>query len=179
MTIFSEVGVKLGYAGGKLKPGTQVYSLLGFSGPLDPRGDTITMQQLLDHTGGYDDSSPDLSFDPTYNMRGIALELGLTHPVTKLDVVRYMYRRWLDFTPGTEAKYSNYGYLLAGAVVEHVTGLSYFEYLKERLLLPAGISEVKIMSTLPSGRNLEEAIAEDQGQGVSPIDLHSELRLHS
>src|SRR5258708_40125611 len=110
-------------------------------------------------------------------MRGIAVELGLTHPVAKLDVVRYMYRRWLDFTPGTEAKYSNYGYLLAGAVVEHVTGLSYFEYLKERLLLPAGISEVKIMSTLPSGRTLEEAIAEDQGQGLSPIDLRSELRV--
>ena len=68
--------------------------------------------------------------------------------------------------PGTEAKYSNYGYLLAGAVVEHVTGLNEFEYLKVRLLLPAGISEVKIMSTLPSGRTLEEAIAEDQGQGL-------------
>src|SRR5258708_15850821 len=102
------------------------------------------MQQLLDHTGGYDDSSPDLSFDPTYNMRGIALELGLTHPVAKLDVVRYMYRRWLDFTPGTEAKYSNYGYLLAGAVVEHVTRLRYLEHLEERLLPPAGNNEAQI-----------------------------------
>jgi CubicO group peptidase (beta-lactamase class C family) len=175
--IFLEAAVQCLYTDGKLKPGTQVYPLLGFSGPLDPRTDTITIQQLLDHTGGYDDSSPDSSFDPTYNLRGIALELGLTHPVAKLDVVRYMYRRGLDFTPGTEAKYSNYGYLLAGAVVEHVTGLSYFEYLKARLLLPAGISEVKIMSTLPSGRTLEEAITEDQGQGLSPIDLRSELRV--
>jgi CubicO group peptidase (beta-lactamase class C family) len=83
----------------------------------------------------------------------------------------------LDFTPGTEAKYSNYGYLLAGAAVEHITGQSYFEYLKARLLTPVGISEVKVMSTLPSGRTFEEAIAEDQGLGLSPIDLRSHLRV--
>jgi len=33
------------------------------------------------------------------------------------------------------------------------------------------------MSTLPSGRNLEEAIAEDQGLGSARIDLHSHLRV--
>ena len=175
--IFLEAAVQSLYDDGKLKPGTRVYPLLGFAGPVDPRSDTITVQQLLDHTGGYDDSSADSSLDPTHNMRTIALELSLSHPVAKLDVVRYMYERRLDFTPGTEEKYSNYGYLLAGAVVEHVTGQSYFEYLKERLLEPAGIREVKIMSTLLSGRTLGEAITEDQGQGLSPIDLRSPLRV--
>jgi CubicO group peptidase (beta-lactamase class C family) len=175
--IFLEAAVQSLYDEGKLKPGTQVYPRLGFSDPLDPRSDAITIQQLLDHTGGYDDSSPDSSFDPTYNMRTIALELGLTHPVAKLDVVRYMYGRLLHFTPGTEEKYSNYGYFLAGAVVEHVSGQSYFEYLRERLLMPAAISEVKVMSTLPSARTFEEAIAEDQGQGLIAIDLHSPMRV--
>jgi CubicO group peptidase (beta-lactamase class C family) len=173
--IFLEAAVQSLYDDSKLKPGTQVYPLLGFSLPLDPRSDSITIQQLLDHTGGFDDISS--RFDPTCNMRTIALELGLTHPVTKLDVARYMYDRMLDFTPGSEEKYSNYGYLLAGAVVEHVTGQSYFEYLKERLLVPAGTSEVKVMPTLPSGRTFEEAIAEDQGQGLSPIDLRSQFRV--
>ena len=173
--IFLEAAVQSLYDDGKLKPEEQVYPLLGFANPLDPRADSITIQQLLDHTGGYDDRSSDSSFDPTYNLRKIAVELGLTHPVAKLDVVRYMYGRRLDFTPGTEEKYSNYGYLLAGAVVEHVTGLSYFEYLNQRLLLPIGISQVKVMSTLPSGRTLEEAIAEDQGRGLSPIQLNSSL----
>lgn len=175
--IFLEAAVQSLYDDGKLKPGTRAYPLLGFSDPLDPRSDTITIQQLLDHTSGYDDSSADGSFDPTFNMRTIAVELGLTHPVAKLDVARYMYGRLLDFTPGTEAKYSNYGYLLAGAVVEHITGQSYFEYLKARLLIPAGISEVKVISTLPSGRTFEEAIAEDQGLGLSPIDPRSHLRV--
>ena len=47
-------------------------------------------------------------------MRKIALDLSLGHPVTKLDVARYMYARMLDFDPGTNNKYSNFGYLLAG-----------------------------------------------------------------
>ena len=175
--IFLEAAVQSLYDDGKLKPTTPVYPLLGFSEPLDPRSDSITIQQLLDQTAGYDDSLTGSAFDPTCNMRAIAIELSLTHPVTKLDVARYMYERRLDFTPGAERKESNYGYLLASVVVEHVTGTAYFDYIEERLLTPAGISEVKVMSTLPSGRTNDEAIAEDQGFGLSPIDLRSQFQV--
>jgi CubicO group peptidase (beta-lactamase class C family) len=170
--IFLEAAVQSLYDDGRLAPTAKVYPLLGFSGPLDPRSDTIAIQQLLDHSGGYDDASTGSGFDATYNLRAIALALELNHPVTKLDVARYMYGRMLDFTPGTEEKYSSYGYLLAGAVVEHVTGKSYFDYLTERLL-PAGTTEVKVVSTPAARRSADEAIAEDQGLGLSPIDLYS------
>src|SRR5258708_9518717 len=79
--IFLEAAVQCLYTDGKLKPGTQVYPLLGFSGPLDPRADTITIQQLLDHTGGYYDSAPHSSSYPTYNLSGVSLERGLSHPL--------------------------------------------------------------------------------------------------
>ena len=173
--MFLEAAVQSLYDAKKLTTTTKVYPLLGFSNPADPRSDTITIQQLLDHQGGYDDTSTGSGFDPTYSMRTIALALGLTHPVSKLDVARYMYGKMLDFTPGTNSKYSNFGYLLAGAVVEHVTGQKYFEYVKNTLLQPAGISEVQVISTLASGRTSNEAIAEDQGLGLSPIDLTSTL----
>jgi CubicO group peptidase (beta-lactamase class C family) len=176
--MFLEAAVQALYDAKKLAPATKVYPLLGFSKPADPRSDTITIQQLLDHQGGYDDSPPSQGgsgFDPTYNMREIALALNLGHPVTKLDIARYMYARMLDFAPGTNTKYSNYGYLLAGAVVEHVTGQKYFDYVGSALLQPAGITEVEVISTLASGRTNNEAIAEDQGLGLSPIDLASQL----
>jgi hypothetical protein len=57
-------------------PSTAAYPLLGFSHPADPRSDTITIQQLLDHEGGYNDgtnTSLPSAPDPTYNMRNIAL----------------------------------------------------------------------------------------------------------
>jgi CubicO group peptidase (beta-lactamase class C family) len=173
--IFLAAAVQSLYDDDKLKRTALVYPLLGFRRPLDPRSDSITIQQLLDHTGGYDDTSTGSGFDPTCNLRAIALALGLKRPVTKLDVARYMYGRMLDFNPGTEEKYSNYGYLLAATVVEHVTGTSYFNYVKERLLIPAGISEVGVCSTLASRRTLDEAIAEDQGLGLSPVEVNSHL----
>ena len=176
--MFLEAAVQSLYDAKKLKPDTAVYPLLGFSQPADPRSDTITIQQLLDHMGGYDDDpkSPTSShFDPTYNMRKIALDLNLGHPVTKLDVARYMYERKLDLDPGTVSHYSNFGYLLAGAVVEKVTGMKYFDYVKTTLLQPAGITEVEVFPTLASNRTNNEAIAEDEWLGLSPLDLASQL----
>jgi CubicO group peptidase (beta-lactamase class C family) len=169
--IFLQAAVQSLYDDNKLKPTTPVYPLLGFSDPVDPRSDSITIQQLLDNSAGYNEGKG--GFDPTYNMRSIALALGLTHPVTKLDVARYMYGRMLDFAPGREQEDSNYAYLLAGVVVEHITGETYIDYINERLLTPAGIGELKVMSTSPSGRRSDDAIAEDQGFGLSPIDLRS------
>lgn len=180
--MFLEAAVQSLYDAKKLMPGTKVYPLLGFSHPADPRSDTITIQQLLDHTGGYDDSSAGSGYDPTYDMRGIALALGLAHPVTKLDIARHMYGKPLDYTPydlpsPLGIKYSNFGHLLAGAVVEHVSGKTYADYVQTALLQPEGISEVRVISTLASGRKSDDAIAEDQGFGLSPLDLASHLQV--
>ena len=49
-----------------------------------PRSDTIIIQQLLDHQGGYNDGQlPNVSSapDPTYNMRAIAIQLGLSSTI--------------------------------------------------------------------------------------------------
>jgi hypothetical protein len=53
--MFLEAAVQSLYDAKKLTPDTKVYPLLGFSHPADPRSDTITIQQHLDHMGGYDD----------------------------------------------------------------------------------------------------------------------------
>jgi CubicO group peptidase (beta-lactamase class C family) len=177
--MFLEAAVQSLYDAGKLTTDTKVYPLLGFSQPLDARSDSITIQELLDHKGGYNDdpvSQGGSGYDPTYSMRQIALDLNLGHPCTKLDVARYMYKkRMLDLDPGTVYHYSNFGYLLAGAVVERVTGMKYFDYVKTKLLDPAGIAEVKVISTLASGRSDDEAIAEDEGLNLSAVDLASQL----
>jgi CubicO group peptidase (beta-lactamase class C family) len=161
-------------------PSTAAYPLLGFSHPADPRSDSITVQQLLDHEGGYNDgtntalpSAP----DPTYNMRNIALALGLNRPVLKLDIAKYMYGQPLQYTPGTNSAYSNYGYLLLSAVVEKVTGKPYFTYVQEKVLAPLGITEVLLSSTEAQQRDPSEAICEDQGLGLDPINITSNLQI--
>ena len=179
--MFLEAAVQSLYDSKKLTPDTKVYPLLGFSNPADPRSDTITVQQLLDHKGGYNDgTNPNLpkAADATYNMRAIGQALG--HVVTgKLDIAKYMYGQPLQYTPGTNSAYSNYGYLLLGAVVEQVTKKQYFDYLNQAVLQPAGLTEIQVFSTLASQRASNEAIAEDEGLGLNPLDLGSQLSVPS
>lgn len=172
--MFLAAAVQSLYDSGELTPVTKAYPLLGLSEPLDPRSDEITVQQLLDHGGGYDNTATGSGFDATYAMRRIALESGLTEPASRADVVGYMYyRHRLDFDPGTNYRYSNYGYLLASAIVEQVTGRDYFEYLSREILQPRGIAEILVSSTSAAGRPVEQAIAEDGNVGPSALDLAS------
>jgi hypothetical protein len=90
-----------------------------------------------------------------------------------------MYGQTLQFPPGTDSAYSNYGYLLLGAVIEKVTGMSYHTYLKQAVLQPAGISEVEVFATRAAGRTAHQAIAEDPGLGQDPLDLASALQIPS
>ena len=144
---------------------------------------TITIQQLLDHEGGYNDgtntSLPSAS-DPTYNMRAIALALGLSRPVQKLDVAKYMYGQPLQYTPGTNWAYSNYGYLLLSAIVEQVTGMPYFTYVQEKVLAPLGITEVLLSSTEAQQRDTEIRMRRFARTrwlelGLDPINITSNL----
>jgi CubicO group peptidase (beta-lactamase class C family) len=42
----------------------------------------------------------------------------------------------LEFTPGARFNYNNSGYFLLGAILEHATGKSYEQLLKERIFEP-------------------------------------------
>ena len=161
-----------------LSPADKAYAKLGFSRPADPRSDQITVQQLLDHTGGYDDTIAP-NFDPTYNMGQIAQSMAAS-PLTRLDVCKYMYGQPLQHDPGTTYAYSNYGYLLLAAVADAVTPQrDYYSYLQAQLLQPEHITEVGIVSTLASGRTGQEAIAEDPGLGSDALNPASPLQVPS
>ena len=46
----------------------------------------------------------------------------------------------LAFEPGTKQQYSNTGFLVLGKVIEKVTGRSYFDYVREHIFKPAGMT---------------------------------------
>jgi CubicO group peptidase (beta-lactamase class C family) len=45
----------------------------------------------------------------------------------------------LKFEPGTSRAYSNGGYIALGAIIEKVTGQSYYDYVREHVFKPAGM----------------------------------------
>ena len=46
----------------------------------------------------------------------------------------------LGFEPGTRQEYSNAGYILLGLVVEKASGQSYYDYVRDHVFTPAGMT---------------------------------------
>jgi CubicO group peptidase (beta-lactamase class C family) len=115
----------------------------------DPRWKRVTILHLLQHTGGWDRGK---SFDPMFRSPEIVKELDVAPPAGPDAIIRYMLRRPLDFDPGKEYAYSNFGYCLLGRVVEKVSGQDYESYVRKEVLAPLGITSMKLGKTLPAGR---------------------------
>ncbi|MCO5949183.1 serine hydrolase [Mucilaginibacter flavidus] len=96
-----------------------------------PRLNGITVQQLLMHKSGlgsYTDGPPfGEDADEIARIKTIA------------DILPYIKREPLSFKPGTDALYSNSGFVLLAAIIEKVTGESYHQALKEQILDKVGM----------------------------------------
>lgn len=88
----------------------------------------VTVHQLLTHTGGTGDI-----FGPEFDARREQLR-------TIGDYLQLYGSRPPAFPPGSRYEYSNYGYLLLGAMIERVTGLSYYDYVDQHIYRVAGMS---------------------------------------
>jgi CubicO group peptidase (beta-lactamase class C family) len=115
----------------------------------DPRLEKITIQQLLQHTGGWD---RDKSFDPMFRCKIIADKQGVPCPPGPKDIICYMTGEKLDFDPGSRYAYSNFGYCVLGRIIEKVTGLPYEKHVQRSVLAPLGITRMRLGSTTESRR---------------------------
>jgi CubicO group peptidase (beta-lactamase class C family) len=88
----------------------------------------VTIHQLLTHTGG------------TGNIYGPAFDAHRKKLRTLADYVRLHGKRGLEFEPGSQWAYSNYGFILLGVVIERVTGQSYYDYVQQHIYAPAGMT---------------------------------------
>jgi N-acyl-D-amino-acid deacylase len=102
----------------------------------EPALKKVTVRHLLTHSGGWD---RDKSGDPGSWEPQIARSLGVPQPVSDRQLVSYMLSVPLDFEPGTQARYSNFGYVVLGLVVEKVSGQPYEQFVRENILGPAGM----------------------------------------
>jgi CubicO group peptidase (beta-lactamase class C family) len=147
---------------GDLALADRVYPLLDVEPPggelADERIRDVTVEHLLSHAGGWDRSR---HANPLYNPLVVTETLELDGPPAKEDIVRYMLDQPLQFEPGTDSVYSNFGYVLLGMVIESVTGRSYQEYLEATLFDPTGIDGIELGRTRPENRHPDEIWYED------------------
>ncbi|HET6892451.1 MAG TPA: serine hydrolase domain-containing protein [Pyrinomonadaceae bacterium] len=88
----------------------------------------VTIEQLLTHTGGTGDI-----FGPEFAKRRLELK-------TLQDYVSLYGSRALQFEPGSRWQYSNYGFLLLGVLIEKLSGQSYYDYVRDHIYKPAGMT---------------------------------------
>ncbi|MEH1169925.1 serine hydrolase domain-containing protein [Micromonospora sp. CPCC 205539] len=155
---------------GKVALGDPVGKYLDLTPPagqaVDPRLAKVSLWRILQHTGGWD---RDLTnFDPLFKDLVIARSLGVPLELTHADVIRFMSGQPLQHDVGSYVSYSNYGYMLAGRVIEAVTGQPYETYVKQKLLAPLGITRMANGWTIAPHTN--EVGYHSQYQGTTVLD---------
>jgi CubicO group peptidase (beta-lactamase class C family) len=111
---------------------------------VDPRWEQITVRHLLNHAGGWDRNKSNGGFDPVDRPVTAAVAVNAQVPASSETLIRYMKGMPLDFNPGEKFAYSNLGYIILGRVIERVSGMSYKDYVRTRVLEPVGANRTKL-----------------------------------
>jgi D-alanyl-D-alanine carboxypeptidase len=95
------------------------------------RANEVTIRMLLSHTSGYQDFWPEDYVMP---------------PMLKATTAQHILDVWgkkpLDFDPGTKWQYSNTNYVIAGRIVEIVSGEPLMEFLQQHIFKPLDMEAV-------------------------------------
>ena len=124
---------------GKLRLDTRVSALLPFY-PQET-GTRITVDQLLNHSSGL---QQDIAFSNDPNSVPAIIAAINADLLSNDSLVKLIAARPLRFEPGTSYGYSSDGYAVLGAIIERVTGQSYWQALRARVLDRAGMSQTGV-----------------------------------
>jgi CubicO group peptidase (beta-lactamase class C family) len=115
---------------------------------------TITLRQILSHTAGianYTDQKifwKNLDYEKKNSLDDLLSFIKTLNP---------------DFLPGTKWNYSNSGYIIAGKLLEVLSGKSYSDYISKQFLSPLGMNDSGVEDHF-------EKISDVLGYEVSEVD---------
>ena len=118
---------------------------------LVPNAGDITIEQILGHTSGVADYLDSLTAQASSNPTVFLQEWQPEQLIEFIDGVEPL------FAPGSSWEYSNTNYILAGSVIEAVTGNSYGQEIRDRILDPLDLDNTFVFG--------EEEIPDDYING--------------
>jgi CubicO group peptidase (beta-lactamase class C family) len=139
--VFTATAIRQLAAQGKLN----LDSTMGAYWPDYPNRDVarkVTIRQLLEHKGGL---GGNIFGTPTGGTRRDIRQLKDFLPLFVFEP--------LQFEPGTHQAYSNAGYVVLGLLIERLSGESYYDYVRNHVYQPAGLSHTAHYryDSLPAG----------------------------
>ncbi|MFA5713880.1 MAG: serine hydrolase domain-containing protein [Bacteroidales bacterium] len=105
----------------------------------------LTVKHCLSHhVGGWGNASN----DPTM----------MKNELNNRDLISYIIDNVaLDSKPGLSYTYSNVGFMILGRVIEKISGKSYEEYVRDKILIPIGITDMVIGGNTLADRKENES----------------------
>ena len=119
----------------------------------DSRWPKISVRHLLNHSAGWDRAK---SKDTVFQLVTVTQQQKLKELAQKNDILQYQFRQPLDFDPGSQSSYSNVGYCMLGRIIEAISGQTYEEFVSERILSAAGMTQTRLGKTRLSDRASDE-----------------------
>lgn len=116
---------------------------------------SVTILNLLNHSAGMPDASP------------LTLMQWIHHddesPVNQTELVKEVLPDYskLLFEPGEKTLYSNIDYMVLGAIIEKITGMTYEDYIRQNILQPLAMKHTDFVYT--------EEMVPDVAAGAHPI----------
>lgn len=129
-----------------------------------PQGESITIENLLNHTSGVPNYTAFLELKSIENkMAEKTLEQRFSD-FNKLP---------LEFNPGEQFKYSNSGYFILGMIVEKVSGISYGEYIDKNFFGPLKMKNSFYDGAVSKRKKATGFVKNQDGFKATPVVHHS------
>lgn len=117
----------------------------------------ITIRHLLSHSEGFPEDNP-----------------WGDQQLSRTDAeMAAMMRQGIPFStaPGTNYEYSNYGFAILGRIVANVSGMPYARYVRERILLPLGMTVTTLEARQVPPHRLAHGYRRQDGQWLEEAQL--------
>ncbi|MDQ3518949.1 MAG: beta-lactamase family protein [Gemmatimonadota bacterium] len=126
----------------------------------------VTIRQLLEHRSGV---GGDIFAAPRGGKRS-----DIRH---NRDFLQLFVEEPLQFEPGTSRRYSNSGYIVLGELVERVSGIDYYEYIRRNVYEPAGMTRTAHFrpDSLPANTALGYTRGGRDAPQTAPLRSNTEL----
>ncbi|MCB0371956.1 MAG: beta-lactamase family protein [Muricauda sp.] len=99
------------------------------------QGHTITIHHLLTHTSGIK------NFTSIKGLNAIAQK-----DMEPLEMIDFFKNEPMDFAPGEAFKYNNSGYVILGYIIEQASGMSYADFVEQRIFKKLGMTTSRYAS---------------------------------
>jgi CubicO group peptidase (beta-lactamase class C family) len=135
---FTAMAIMLLVRDGKLRYDT---SLAEIFSEFPAYGKGVTVRHLLTHTGGL----PDYENLMEREEKAHGVRWTPEHQIQDEEVLALLEKESKGkFAPGTSWAYSNSGYVVLGLIVAKVSGISYGEFLRQRIFVPVGMKNTVV-----------------------------------